>query len=131
MKILVVDDNQLGRQMLAHALRAYGELRLAASGEEAIDSFKQAWAEQAPFDVIFMDIMMPGVDGQEALRQLRAWEKEHQAKHLVKVVMSTVLADRENIQTSFQSGAEYYLVKPFELRRLTEIMETLGFQKLA
>ncbi|OGG99212.1 MAG: hypothetical protein A2600_05985 [Candidatus Lambdaproteobacteria bacterium RIFOXYD1_FULL_56_27] len=131
MKILVVDDNQLGRQMLAHALRSYGELRLASSGEEAIESFKQAWAEEAPFDVIFMDIMMPGVDGQEALRQLRTWEAEHQAQPQVKVVMSTVLADKENIQTSFKAGAEYYLVKPFELKRLAEVMANLGFPKPA
>ncbi|OGG99211.1 MAG: hypothetical protein A2600_05980 [Candidatus Lambdaproteobacteria bacterium RIFOXYD1_FULL_56_27] len=129
MKMLVVDDTLLSRQLMTHALKTYGEIEIAVNGEEAIEAFELAWKDKSPFDVIFMDIMMPEMDGREALRRIRDWEDKNKVIDPVKVVMSTALGDKDNVLSSFKEGAEYYLVKPIELNRLYDIMSQLGYSK--
>ncbi len=127
--MLVVDDTLLSRQLMTHALKTYGEIEIAVNGEEAIEAFELAWKDKSPFDVIFMDIMMPEMDGREALRRIRDWEDKNKVIDPVKVVMSTALGDKDNVLSSFKEGAEYYLVKPIELNRLYDIMSQLGYSK--
>ena len=127
--MLVVDDTLLSRQLMTHALKTYGEIEIAVNGEEAIEAFELAWKDKSPFDVIFMDIMMPEMDGREALRRIRDWEDKNKVIDPVKVVMSTALGDKDNVLSSVKEGAEYYLVKPIELNRLYDIMSQLGYSK--
>jgi len=129
MKILIADDTLLARQLLQHALKSYGDIEIAVNGEEAVDIFKQAWEKNAPFDVLFLDIMMPKMDGREALRLIREWEITNKVTQEVNVVMSTALGDKTNVLSSFKEGAEYYLVKPIELNRLFGIMADMGYEK--
>ena len=128
--MLVVDDTLLSRQLMTHALKNYGDIEIAVNGEEAIEAFQLAWKDKSPFDVIFMDIMMPEMDGREALRRIRDWEDKNKVVDPVKVVMSTALGDKDNVLSSFKEGAEYYLVKPIELNRLYDIMSQLGYAKV-
>jgi len=131
MKVLIADDTLLARQLLVHALQSYGDSEIATNGEEAVSAFKEAWANKEPFDVLFLDIMMPEMDGHEALRLIRQYEDEHKIYQPVKVVMSTALGDKDNVLSSFKEGAEYYLVKPIELQRLYDIVSEMGFSKPA
>ncbi|MDT8448109.1 MAG: response regulator [bacterium] len=129
MKILVVDDTLLARQLMSHALRPYGDVDVVVNGEEALEVFKSSLKEKTPYSVIFLDIMMPEMDGHEALRQIRQWEDSQGIKEPVPVVMTTALGDKENILSSFKEGCEHYLVKPIELAKLFNIMTELGFSK--
>lgn len=129
MKILVADDTLLARQLMSHALRPYGDIDIAVNGEEAVELFKLSWEQNAPYDVIFLDIMMPEMDGHEALKRLRQWEEQRGLKEPIPVVMTTALGDKDNILSSFKEGCEHYLVKPIELEKLFGVLDQLGFPK--
>jgi len=106
-RILIVDDEESTRVLLAHqltrALRA--EAQLAGSCEAAL-----RLAGNYAYDAIVLDLMMPGIGGVEVLKEIRAASPNAQTP----VVVVTVLADRESIDTCLVAGADAYLVKPVE-----------------
>ena len=109
-KILIVDD-QLGvRRLLFETFREdQHEVEMAANGEEAVlllKSFKP--------DLILMDMKMPGINGIESLRQIRALD------HQVGVIMMTAYGDAQNMEQAKELGILHYLSKPFDLFELRE-----------
>lgn len=106
-----------------------GPTDVVVDGEEAIQAFRIAWEENDPYDVIFLDIMMPNIDGQEALKEIREIERSigiHE-KDQVKVIMTTALGDPRNVVEAYHKGAATsYLVKPIERQRLMEELDNLG-----
>lgn len=130
MRVLVVEDDFASRRMMQRLLAPYGEVDVVVDGGEAVDAFRIAWEESKPYDVVFMDIMMPRVDGHEALRRIRSAEKEMGIRTLdeVKIVMTTVMEDPKNVIEAYQDGgATAYLVKPIDLEKLKKELEKLGF----
>lgn len=112
-------------------LAAYGEVDVVVDGEEAVDAFKMGWEESRPYDVVFMDIMMPKVDGQEALRRIRAAEKSMGIRQVdeVKIIMTTVMEDPKNVIEAFhEGGATAYLVKPVDLEKIRSELGKLGYR---
>ena len=82
-----------------------------------------------PYDLICMDIMMPGVDGNEALKQIRQLEKDLGVPPAleVKVIMTTALDDPKTvIHTYYIGGATSYLVKPISKQKLIRELRTFG-----
>ena len=131
MRALVVEDDFASRRMMQRLLASYGEIDVVVDGEEAVDAFKLAWDESRPYDLIFMDIMMPKVDGQEATKRIRAAEKEMGILQVdeVKIVMTTVMEDPKNVIEAYQKGgATAYLVKPVDIDKLRTEMGRLGFR---
>lgn len=90
--------------------------------------FKEALSEGQPYDLICLDIMMPQMDGHDALAAIRRIEKEHGINGLdgAKVIMTTALSDSKNIIGAFRKGCEVYIVKPVKKEKLLEEMEKLG-----
>ena len=76
LKTLIVEDDFVSRRILKEIISPHGECDMAKDGEEAISAFCLGWEEQDPYDLILMDIMMPIVDGQEALQRIRDMENE-------------------------------------------------------
>lgn len=131
MRILVVEDDFASRRMMQRLLAAYGEVDVVVDGEEAVDAFKMGWEESRPYDVVFMDIMMPKVDGQEALRRIRAAEKSMGIRQVdeVKIIMTTVMEDPKNVIEAFhEGGATAYLVKPVDLEKIRAELGKLGYR---
>jgi CheY-like chemotaxis protein len=112
-QVLVVDDNPLSRKLLNDILSAEGySVRLAASGSEALGAITEE-----PPDVILLDIMMPGMDGFEVVRRLRA----NKTTHTPPIVMVTALDDEGSRARLAASGINDVLTKPvdrWELRAL-------------
>ena len=129
MKILIVEDDFASRKLMQKFLEPFGECDIAVDGEEAIDAFEMALEEETPYDVIFLDIMMPRMDGQQALQSIREVEKEAgiKGKKEVKVIMTTVLEDPKNVMKAFhKGGATSYLVKPINRNMLIQEMKKLN-----
>jgi len=125
MRILVVEDDFGSRRLMQKLLEIYGDVDIVIDGEEAIDAFKLAWEENKPYGIIFMDIMMPKIDGQQALQAIRKIERSIGIASLdeVKVVMTTVLEDPKNVFEAFRTGgATSYLVKPIDKEKLKQEM---------
>jgi two-component system chemotaxis response regulator CheY len=134
MRILVAEDDFASRRMMQKLLEPWGRADVAVDGREAIDAFELAWAEHAPYDLIFMDIMMPNVDGQEALKAIRKSESGRGVlpAREVRVIMTSVLEDPHNVMEAFgKGGATAYLVKPISRDKLEAEMERLGFRPAA
>ena len=129
---LIVEDDFVSRKILQKILCAYGECDIAVNGLEAIDAFKLAWNKSQPYDLICMDIMMPLVDGQEALRQIRQIEKDLDLKDAdaVKIIMATALNDKKEVfDAMYQGGASSYFVKPVEVDAFIKELKVLGLLK--
>jgi two-component system, chemotaxis family, chemotaxis protein CheY len=129
MKMLIVDDEMTNRKLLMTMLEDLGSCDLAVNGKEAVDLFKGSMENKDFYDIIFLDIKMPVMDGHEALQTIREIEESKGVMigNGVKVVMVSALGDKNNILASFQEGCEYYLVKPFLQNKLYQLIEEMGF----
>ena len=76
MRVLVVEDDFISRRLLCRYLEPHGECDVAVNGNEALSAFKQALSSGQYYDLICLDIMMPGMDGQETLKRMRILERE-------------------------------------------------------
>jgi two-component system response regulator MprA len=116
MTILVVDDERAVRESLRRALELEGyETELAADGEEALVRLSSA----PPPDAVILDILMPGVDGLEVCRRMRASGNE------VPVLMLTARAEIDSRVAGLDAGADDYLPKPFALAELLARLRAL------
>jgi two-component system chemotaxis response regulator CheY len=122
MKILIVDDDFTNRIILQEFLKTYGSYHLAVTGAEAVTAVKKAVEENDPYHLICLDIMMPEMDGQEALKEIRALENGAGIKpaRRTKVLMITALDDARNVMEAFKSLCDGYLVKPLSKQNLLE-----------
>jgi PAS domain S-box-containing protein len=126
-KILVADDDTRGLHFLKGLLSSEGyELSCACDGKEAL-----ALAEESVPDAILLDVMMPGMDGFEVCRRLRA----HPVLNQVPIILLTALDDRESKLEGLEAGADDFLTKPFDatelLVRLRTITRLNRFHRLA
>ena len=128
MRILVVDDVEAQYQYLEIALAHYGSVEIARDGQEAIDRFEQAHRDKNPYRVIFMDVKMPIINGYDATKYIREYEKEHLGGQPAAIIMATALAYDEDVLNSFKSGADLHLPKPFSLSQVEGFMFECGFE---
>lgn len=129
LKILVVEDDFMVRQVIRDIVEPYGAVDLAVNGEEAVQAFRVAWRQNEPYDLICMDIMMPVLDGNEALIQIREIERSLGifGAEEVKVIMVTALDDAKTVVRAYsKGGATSYIVKPIEKERLINEMRDIG-----
>ena len=128
MRFLIVEDD-LGSRRLLEAIGArYGECNVAVNGSEAVEAFQLGWEEHQPYDVIFLDIMMPEMDGLEALSRIRAAEQKMGIApgKEVKVIMTTALEDPKTVVKAYYHGeAAGYLVKPIQPDKVAEELRRL------
>jgi two-component system chemotaxis response regulator CheY len=133
LKILIAEDDFTCRKLLQSFLSEYGDCFVAINGREAVEAVKDALNEGRPYDLICLDIMMPEMDGHEALESIRRIESEHGIVGLdgILVIVTTSLDDSENVMGAFKSGCEAYVIKPFSKQNLLEEMEKLGLVNLS
>ena len=115
MKCLIVEDNEMTREGLTYFLADHAQIETAGNGREALEKFTLALEEGTPFDLVLLDIIMPEMDGQQALKLMRRTEKDHPAAQGRKcvIIMTTALNAPENMEEALWEGdCTDYLVKP-------------------
>ena len=116
LKILVADDDDLSRRLMRVILTHEGHrVETAANGIEALDAVKNN-----KFDIVFMDLHMPDMDGMEASRQIRAWESGDSHTFIVALTASYL---PEIGQALFDSGIDNYISKPFEVDQIQKLLK--------
>ena len=126
MRALLAEDNDINAVVAQKALRRLGfEVARARDGEEATRLAGAATRGESPgFDVILMDIKMPGIDGYQAAREIRRLERESAAPRVALVAL-TANAMAEDRRASAAAGFDEFLAKPVDLARLAETIERL------
>jgi two-component system chemotaxis response regulator CheY len=133
MRVLVVDDDPASRQVLAGHLTGLAECVMSASGAEAVTAVTCALEAGAPFDVLFLDIIMPHMDGHETLTRIREIEDTAglSPAQRVRAVMVTSLDDETNTMTAlFDGQVAAYLTKPPSRSELLDKLIALGLIEL-
>jgi len=116
-KILIVDDNAPSRELIREVLQSPGNgIMEAGDGHEAL----AAIAEEH-FDLVLMDIQMPGLDGYAAIRRIRSDERTRS----LRVVALTAYAMRGDIEKAIGAGFDAYITKPIDLATLRKRVDLL------
>ena len=106
MKILLAEDDFVTRKFMVNFLSKYGECDVTVDGMEAVDAFMMALEDEEPYDLVCLDIMMPVMDGYQALVAIRKLEKDKNIpeEKAVKVIMTTALNEERNVKMAFELG---------------------------
>ncbi len=119
-RVLLCEDNALNAEIAVEILNMAGiEVDQAENGREAVEAFNRA----APgrYDLIFMDIQMPVMNGYEATRAIRALPRPDAAQ--IPIVAMTANAFTEDVEASFRSGMNGHIAKPLDFGQLTETLK--------
>lgn len=129
MRILIAEDDFASRKVILKFLSVYGECDVTVDGMEAIDAYMMALEEGDPYDLVCLDVMMPIMDGYQALKNIRDIEKEHNIpeEKRAKVIMTTALNEEKNVKKAFELGCTVYCGKPIDMARLKSTLDKLGF----
>ena len=116
LRALIVDDDPVNSRFLLEILSPYAACDTARNGQDGLNAFDQALRFGHPYDVIFVDVMMPGMDGHQALERMRHLEHEQgiSSSGAAKVIMISALDDTRTVYRAFFEGqALSFLAKPF------------------
>lgn len=128
MRILVIEDDFISRNVISRFLSGFGEVVTADNGRLGLQALQGAHDAGSPFDLVTLDVMMPELDGHQVLQQLRQIEQQHPSSRKAKVVMTTALDDIQNVKAAYQGFCDDYLTKPIRKAVLFEKLQKLGFE---
>ncbi len=128
MKTLVAEDDFISRLVLQKILQPFGQCDVAVNGKEAVEAFSWAIDGGEPYELICLDIMMPEMDGKEALAAIRRKEKERNVlpgNEAIIIMITALDTPRDVIEAYYKGGCTSYLVKPINKAKLLGIIKEL------
>jgi len=133
MRVLIVDDEMVSRTKLELIMENFGECRAADRGDKALAAFHEAHWDGRPFDLIMLDINLPGMDGIQLLSAIRNAERQLDIDKpdRAKILMTTSYRDKDRIVASVQSGCDDYIGKPFDPDLIRDKLAKLGIKELS
>jgi two-component system, chemotaxis family, chemotaxis protein CheY len=128
MKTLIVEDDATSRFLMQEFLKGFGPAHIAVEGQEALEAVSAALVIGHHYDLICLDIMMPGMDGQQVLRKIRKMEEERgiYSSDGAKIIMTTALENMQNKISAFSGLCDGYLVKPIDKAHLLNELRKLN-----
>lgn len=128
-KILLVEDELTSRKKLNSFLHPLGEVDIAVNGKEAITAVKKAIENNQPYELIFLDIIMPVLDGISTLKKIRQLETQNGVNEHAnsKVIMTSAIVDKDIILKAARAGCTSYMIKPIDKARLYDEIRKHGF----
>ena len=120
-RFLVVDDDPAVREVLSEILTSFEcEVDTAESGSQALAKIVLHHRRQ-PYDAIFLDLMMPGINGCEVLKRIKATEFSKD----LPVIMVTAVDEADCMIEAYREGAEYYIPKPFNAEQIIYCLDLI------
>ena len=126
-KILIIEDNPVALLLQRSIMSSFGVCDTVNEGSSGLDLFKLALAENAPYNIILLDLVMPGIGGSEVLRNIRAIEENEGIKGLdrSKVIVSTTNNDSSTLMDLFRAETDAYIVKPLTKEKIEKELANL------
>lgn len=128
-KCLVVDDDELGRELIAHYLEGIADCDMAVNGAVAVEMFRNAFESGDPYRLIILDIVMPEMDGHTAAKEIRSIEKDWGVtinEGVTIIVLSSLNTPHDVIQAYVSAKSAAHLVKPVRPDKLIATLVKLG-----
>ena len=127
MRTLIVEDDFTSRLLMQELLKGFGVANIAVDGQEGVEAVRLALKNGEPYNLICLDIMMPGLDGQQTLRVIREMEEEKGifSTDGAKIIMTTALDDMKNKISAFSGLCDGYLSKPIHKEQLLNELRKL------
>lgn len=127
-RFLIVEDDFTTRHLELNILREFGSCEVAVDGNEAVAAFERNLLENSQYDCIFLDIIIPGIDGHEVLKRIRDFEADRNIFGFdrTKIIIVSNLRDMENISRSFRAQSDSYIVKPFTKKKVERELSRLN-----
>lgn len=127
-KALIVEDVFLIQRLLENILGPYAQCIGVANGVDAVNAYTSHYFNGEPFDLVCLDIFLPGMDGIEVLQSIRDFEGEInlEDKERTKIVMVTSMANHNMMKKAHQIGCNGYITKPFSKDEILSTLLTLG-----
>ena len=109
-------------------LSKFGECDVTVDGMEAVDAYLMALEADVPYDLVCLDIMMPNLDGNQALKAIRDIEEDRKLpeEERAKIIMTTALNEGANVNKAFDLGCVAYAGKPIEQSKFENVLRKLG-----
>lgn len=128
MKALVAEDDFASRKFITNYLNQFGECDATVDGMEVVDAFMMAYEDEEPYDLVCLDVMMPVMDGYQALKAIRDIEEEKgiPVEKRVKIIMMTALNEERNVKKAFEMGCTVYCAKPVDIEKLKGVLQKLS-----
>ncbi|EMD59694.1 hypothetical protein COCSADRAFT_252791 [Bipolaris sorokiniana ND90Pr] len=119
-KVLVAEDNKTNQEVVLRMLKLEDvyDVTVAKDGQEALDKVKESMERQAPYNLIFMDVQMPNLDGLQSTRLIR------QSGFSAPIVALTAYAEESNVKECLESGMDFFLSKPIRRPALKHVLKT-------
>ncbi len=132
MRIMIIDDVFMNVLRLKEAVRPFGDADGFQNAREGLEALKFAYLIKEPYDLLFLDIMMPEMSGFEVLEAVVAAGKDLPPKARTKVVMVTARSQEDSVRQAIRSGASGYVIKPFHDERIrAEVTRLTGVSAAA
>lgn len=128
-KCLVVDDDELGRELIIHYLDGVAECDMASNGALAVEMFRDAFELGNPYGLMILDIVMPEMDGHTAAKEIRQIEKEWGVPTnggVTIIVLSSLNTPGDVIQAYVSARSAAHLLKPVQPEKLLATLKKLG-----
>ena len=127
MKILIAEDDFASRKFMLRFLSKYGECDVTVDGLEAVDAFLMALESGEGYDLVCLDIMMPAMDGYQALKAIRDIEVEKNIPEnkRAKIIMTTALNEGRNVSKAFELGCVAYAGKPIDQEKFESVLRKI------
>lgn len=128
MRCLIVDDDELSRELVSLYLRQVALIETAVDGKDAVDKYRTASDAGTPYDLIILDILMPVMNGHEAAKQIRRLEQEKGItpdKGASIIMLSSLNTPKDIIESYVAAQSAAHLVKPVTPEKLLKTLRQL------
>lgn len=122
MRALIVDDIEMNRELLGIFLEGRATVVFAETGEMALDHVEKALEKDTYFDLICMDISMPGMDGHETLKRIRALEEQRNGVRATVFMVTGSSSPDDMFDALIQGGCDDYLTKPLMQQTFSDLL---------
>lgn len=125
-RMLIVDDEEIGRTLMEEIFSKYGPSVSVSSGADALKVYQKGIEKGKPFDLVLLDISLQDISGVEVLKKIKAIDaglKEHKSM----VIMVTSNSEKSTVIGCIKSGCKAYFIKPLKQDAVDKKMAELGF----
>jgi len=126
MRCLIADDVSILRRIIENILNPFFEVILVNNGQEALKKFEESLKKKQPFDVVFLDIMMPKLNGIQTLEKMRQIELIYEVQKKAKIIMVTILSDQDSVEEALEKGCDGYILKPYSPYNVLKALKRYG-----